>query len=572
MRRNGKSIGWIVAAAGLCLAGLLSIQLVLLRRNLEWQSRSFQREAAGALASAAEKLEAKETLKRVMTVSFMNKGEESYAVLAGEGKQPALFALNTRSVPKVRADGGNILLTLGRPQRVRLEVVEPRGKADRLVLDEIRPAGQSVVPVLRLAATANAPGGTGWVRLFLDEIRYDLTLLRGKILSILAHPTMEQSRMALIDKILEQYLVIQPVPLEQRIDAADLREAVTEALQERGIVGECAWGVIPAGRREVFLANGPGWREELLRSGLRTRLYPHDVTVSAGELAFFFPGGEGSVMARLGWPAAAAALFILALASCLYLILRMAAGLKRYAAATAEFVNNMTHEFKTPVSTISLACDALEQPVVQAGEGRQAKYRDMIRAECRRMQDQIGKILETAALEKGDLELNFTRLDAHLTLGQAAEAFVLAAERRGGSVMKQFAATTAVIEADPVHFQNVIRNLLDNAIQYTRRPPEIVLSTATVDGKLRISVADNGIGLEPEARKRVFDKYYRVPTGNVHDVRGYGLGLSYVRLIVKAHGGSVRVESEEGKGSVFTIELPFRRKIPRGERTGEYHE
>jgi len=569
VKRTKETVGWIAAAAGFCLTGLLVVQIFLVRRNLEWKSQAFRQNAAGALASVAEKLEARETLKRIWTVSFANKGDEAYyALLSDDKKKQTLVALSGDFIPKVQADCGDVVLTLSLAQRVRLVVVEPMGKADTTVLDEIRPAGRSRIPVTQLAAGGIGPGRQNWIKLFLDDIQYDLTPRDGCIVRILAHPTIDQSRAALMEKVLEQYFIVNPVPIEQRIDAAGLKSVVEETLRERGLTGDCAYGVIPAGRNEVVLASEDRWKERILGSVFRTRLFPHDMTVAAGDLAFFFPGGEGSILSRLGAPAVVAVLFILASAACLFLILRAAAGQKRYAAATADFVNNMTHEFKTPISTISLASETLGEAPVRADEKCQTKYRDMIRSECRRMQDQIRKILETAALEKGDLDLNFSRVDAHEAIRQAAEAFVLTVESRGGAITTRFEAEDAVIDADPLHFQNVVRNLLDNAVKYTRRPPEIVVATKTAGDKLQVAVTDNGIGLGPDARKRVFEKYYRVPTGNVHDVKGFGIGLSYVKLIVKAHGGSIGVRSEEGRGSTFEIEMPFRRSAPGRKRQG----
>jgi len=565
MKRTGRRIGWIAAAAGFSLTGLLVVQIILVRRNLEWSSQAFQREAAGALAAVVEKLEARETLKRIWTVSFANKGGEAHALLADENKRSTMIALSGQSVPKVMADGSDIVLTSSRAQRVRLIVVGQMGKEDETVMDEVRPAGRIRI---RLSQSASARGRSTWVKLFLDEIQYDLTLKDGQIVSVLAHPTVDQSRAVLIDKILEQYLVVTPAPIEQRVDAAELRAVVEETLRERSLAGTCAYGVVPAGRNEVILSSDERWKEQILRSEFRTRLFPQDMTVAAGDLAFYFPEGEGSMLSRLGAPALIAVLFILAAAACLFLILRAAAGQKRSAAAMADFVNNMTHEFKTPISTISLAAETLGEPAVRENEDRREKYRGMIGSECGRMQGQIRKILETAALEKGDLDLKISRLDAHEAIRQAVEAFAMVVEKRGGSLRMRLEEADAMIEADPVHFPNVLRNLIDNAVQYTRRPPEIVVATESSGDRLRITVTDNGIGLSPEARKRVFEKYYRVPTGNVHDVKGFGLGLSYARLIVKAHGGSISVRSEEDKGSTFEVEMPFRRSAPERTRGG----
>jgi len=548
----------IAAAAALCLTGLLVIQIFLVRRNLEWRSQAFRQNAAGALASVVEKLEAREALKRIWTVSFMNKGDEAYALLSDESKRPAMFALRGDAVPKVQADGGDIVLTLSVPQRVRLVVVEPVGKADRIVLDEPLPAGQRRI---RLAGKTTGTGSPDWIKLFLDDVQYDLTLRNGRIVSILAHPTVDQSRAALIEKVLEQYLVVKPVPIEERIEPAELRAAVEESLRERGIAEACAFGVIPAGSDEVIFASDPGRKAELLKTDFRTRLYPHDITVAAGDLAFFFPGGEGRLLGRLGAPSITAFLCILASALCLFLILRAAAGQKRAAEAMSDFVANMTHEFKTPISTISLAADALGEAPIRESPGRQKKYRDMIQSECGRMEDQIRKILETAALEKGELELNYSRLDVHEAIRRTVEAFALAVESRDGTITLRLEAAETMINADPLHFPNVLRNLIDNAVKYTPASPRIVIETKSAGDRLRITVTDNGPGLSPEARKRVFEKYYRVPTGNLHDVKGFGLGLSYARLIVKAHGGTIGVQSEEGKGSTFVIEVPLSRRV-----------
>jgi len=568
MKRDTKTVWLIATAAGLALAGLLAIQILLLRQNLEWKRQAFRQDAMGALAGVVAKLEAQETIERLWSVKFFEKGRTSMALVSDEKNRPSLLLSSGDSIPKVQSDGGDVVLTLGVPQRVRLIVVGPLGKADRTALDEVRPVGRSIVPVTRLAPDASAPGGLNWVKLLLDEVPYDLTIERGRIVGILAHPTVDQARIALIDKVLEQLVVVNPIPIEQRIDAAELRKAVEEALRERGISDSCAYGVIPEGKKEVVLANDARWKEQLLQSEFRAKLFPNDLSMPAGDLAFFFPDRESGWLSNLGAPAVVAVLFIAAVAACLLYVLRAMAAQRRFATAITDFVNNMTHEFKTPISTISLACDALGQEPIRADAERQEKYRGMIGAECRRMQDQVRKILEAAALERGDLELHVSRIDAHDAIRQAVEAFALAVENRGGTIATRFEPADAVIEADPVHFQNILHNLIDNAVQYTRRPPEITIATQANGGRLRIAVTDNGIGLRPEDRKRVFEKYYRVPTGNVHDVKGFGLGLSYVKLIVKAHGGSIGVQSEEGRGSTFEIEMPYRPNTASPQRDG----
>jgi two-component system phosphate regulon sensor histidine kinase PhoR len=176
------------------------------------------------------------------------------------------------------------------------------------------------------------------------------------------------------------------------------------------------------------------------------------------------------------------------------------------------------------------------------------------------MRNQVEKILEMAALEEGDYELNIAAVDAHKIIADAVQNIALQVEKRGGKIDCRLEAAEHLIEADEVHLTNIIHNLLDNANKYSPEAPRITITTANVNENLHIRIADNGIGLRPEDQKRVFEKYYRVPTGNVHDVKGFGLGLSYVRLMVEAHGGTITVRSEYQKGSEFEILLPLRQE------------
>jgi two-component system phosphate regulon sensor histidine kinase PhoR len=233
---------------------------------------------------------------------------------------------------------------------------------------------------------------------------------------------------------------------------------------------------------------------------------------------------------------------------------------RQFAGLMVDFINNMTHEFKTPISTIALASEALANPEIVRDENRLLRYNRIIRDENTRMRNQVEKILEMAALEEGDYELNIAAVDAHKIIADAVQNIALQIEKRGGKIECQLRAAAPVIDADEVHLANIIHNLLDNANKYSPETPVIKIATENDGDGLHIRIADNGIGLRPEDQKRVFEKYYRVPTGNVHDVKGFGLGLSYVRLMVEAHGGTITVKSEYQKGSEFEIWLPLRQE------------
>lgn len=229
---------------------------------------------------------------------------------------------------------------------------------------------------------------------------------------------------------------------------------------------------------------------------------------------------------------------------------------RRLSEIRRDFINNMTHEFKTPISTIALSTEVLLKPETISDPDRVRKFAGIIRKENVRMQQQVEKVLQAATLEKDDLRVTREPLDLHELVQDAITTLRAALAERDGNITLAMEATSPVINADKVHLSNIIYNLLDNAIKYCKVKPDILVSTRNARQGIVLTVKDNGIGISKEAQRHVFTKFYRVPTGNVHDVKGFGLGLSYVKLMVEAHGGSIRLQSRPGVGSTFEIYLP----------------
>jgi two-component system phosphate regulon sensor histidine kinase PhoR len=222
-----------------------------------------------------------------------------------------------------------------------------------------------------------------------------------------------------------------------------------------------------------------------------------------------------------------------------------------------DFISNMTHEFKTPISTISLACEVLSDKSIEKSPERMNKYVKMIGDENKRLSLLVENILQTAILDKGQLKLKIQSIDIHNLIEQTITNIKLQVENKEGEISTDLKAANAVINGDRVHITNIVFNLIDNALKYSGDHPVIKISTRNDSEGVFISVEDNGIGISKENQKRIFDTMYRVPTGNIHNVKGFGLGLSYVKAVVEKHGGSINVESELGKGSTFTIYLPY---------------
>lgn len=222
-----------------------------------------------------------------------------------------------------------------------------------------------------------------------------------------------------------------------------------------------------------------------------------------------------------------------------------------------DFINNMTHEFKTPISTVSLACEVLNDPDVPKTDELLHSYIDIISQENKRLGVLAEKILQTAILEKGQLNLRKEELDLHEVISDIIRKMSIQVQIRDGSIVPQLEASNPFIFADRVHITNMITNLLDNANKYTPKKPLITVATENRDEGVLISITDNGTGISKANQKKIFEKLYRIPTGDVHNVKGFGLGLSYVKFIADKHEGEVFVESEPGKGSTFRVWLPF---------------
>jgi two-component system phosphate regulon sensor histidine kinase PhoR len=217
----------------------------------------------------------------------------------------------------------------------------------------------------------------------------------------------------------------------------------------------------------------------------------------------------------------------------------------------------MTHEFKTPISTISLACEALGDKELRGSADMVDSYISMIREENRRLAGMAEKILQTAVIDKGQLKMNPEKIDLHDIILEVIRNIKIQVEIKDGEIIRNFMASRARIEGDKVHVTNLIYNLLDNANKYSPKRPVILIHTENVSNGVLMTIEDNGIGIGKAEQKKIFDKLYRVPTGNIHEVRGFGLGLSYVKAIVDEHHGRISVESEVNKGTTFKVFLPF---------------
>lgn len=230
---------------------------------------------------------------------------------------------------------------------------------------------------------------------------------------------------------------------------------------------------------------------------------------------------------------------------------------KQISEIKTDFINNMTHEFKTPIATINLALDAIKNPKVIDDKEKVQRYMQMIREENKRMNAQVENVLQISKLEKRELEIEKEPIEMELVIEDAIEHISLILENKDGKISTQLLAQESTVLINEFHFTNVLVNILENAVKYSVQKPTILVTTENVKDFLIIKIKDNGPGMSKITQKRIFEKFYREHTGDIHNVKGHGLGLSYVKRIVEEHNGYVSVESEKGKGSTFIIKLPL---------------
>lgn len=282
--------------------------------------------------------------------------------------------------------------------------------------------------------------------------------------------------------------------------------------------------------------------------------------VADEELWVIVPNVKSFLLESMSWMITGSVLFTLVICTAFFITVRTMLRQKKLSEIKSDFINNMTHEFKTPLATISLAVDALKNEKVWQSREKTDYFSNIIKDENKRMNKQVETILQAALLDKQEVQLNMKPLHVHEIINRAADNFRLQMEDRGGKEELHLNAAKDLIEADEVHFTNLLSNLIDNAIKYSKDSGlHIKIYTQNTGNNIRIKIEDNGIGMTKETVGRIFEKFYRAHTGNVHNVKGFGLGLSYVKAMVDAQKGKIKVDSIPGKGSTFTMEFPLLR-------------
>jgi two-component system phosphate regulon sensor histidine kinase PhoR len=365
-----------------------------------------------------------------------------------------------------------------------------------------------------------------------------------------------------IDKILDKSEMIQIVlnkllsndkSISSDLDVSVIQNMISKALSIRNINIDFEFIVVNTISKEIELSNSENIK--IFNSIYKINLFENDLIESDLELRLYFPNKDTFLMKGSQMNLFFSLIFIIIVIICFYYVVLKVFEQKKLSDIKNEFIDNMTHELKTPISTISLACEVLMDVDLNRSSKIKDKYIGIINDENKRLSVQVERVLQIATLEKGDIKLDFKRLDIHLILSKAVDIIKFKIEKRKGIITQKLYASNSYINGNRVHLLNIINNLLDNSNKYSIKNPDILVKTYNKDNSLFVEIADKGIGIKQGNLNKIFDKFFREPQGNVHNVKGFGLGLSYVKNMLEKHDASIQVISDKNKGSVFLIKF-----------------
>jgi two-component system, OmpR family, phosphate regulon sensor histidine kinase PhoR len=385
----------------------------------------------------------------------------------------------------------------------------------------------------------------------------------GKLKSRAIIGSAEPDRADLLKEVMKDFIYTKR-PIEQRVNRFLLDTLLKKQLIQNGVTLPYEFAVRGQSVDSLIFSTVSMRPAEWEERSYKASLFPNETMGAQNALYVFFPDQQRYILSNMGVMFGGSGILIIVIMACFYMAVTTILRQKKLSDIKNDFINNMTHEFKTPISTIALAAEMAHEnssALIDNPKGaRLDRYLGIIREENKRLGTHVEKVLQMALLDKGHVKLKITDANIHDLIGRALNGQSVQIEQKEGEVDLNFDAEEDVVAVDEVHISNILNNLIDNAIKYSPEKLHLSVTTRNENDGIAVSIADKGIGMSREQQQRVFDTFYRVPTGNVHDVKGFGLGLSYVKKMVEAHDGTVRLHSKPGEGSTFTIWLPVRKE------------
>ena len=517
-----KQLKIIIILMSIALAGLIAIQGYWIKNAIDLANEKFDKDVAEALLMTVSRIEKEET-KDVVVRKFLD--EDELIIVDSD-------SLLTHTVIKGN-NGNDFVWNYSTHPETRIEV---------------KSSGDSAEASLFITLEDDDDN---------DEDREEINIKKRYVIKKQVDSLLDIKSNMVREVVTELITLTEKISLAERLDESEIESFLADELSDKKITAEFMFAVKSSEPDTIIFADENEETEILINSPYKARLFPHEVFTEPGYLVIHFPGRTGYLLGTMASVLLISLLVIAAIIFLYYKTVNILLRQKRLSEIKSDLINNITHEFKTPISTISLASEALNEPGLMKEKDSIKKYSDIIGEETFRLGKMVESLLNTAALEKNQFKLEKTIVDVHKIITEIIEKIILINGNSNAVIKTELKSERPEINADPMHIRNIINNLLDNAVKYSSEKPEIVINTTSAAEGIQITVQDNGPGISKHHQKRIFDSFYRVPTGDRHDVKGYGIGLSYVKKIVEAHNGTIKVESEQGRGTAFKIFLPY---------------
>ncbi len=351
-------------------------------------------------------------------------------------------------------------------------------------------------------------------------------------------------------------LISSETSIDKRLDAVRLNQIIKNVFKHNEIKYQYFYGI--RNQKNEFPVKSPGFDPKYLNKTYEIQLFPNDILPSKYYLTVYFKRHKRLMPKNIPKQMIISIIITIVITITFAFIILLILKQRKLSELKNDFINNMTHELKTPISTISLASQMLNDDSIHIDKQKVDSVTKIISDESKRLEFQIEKVLQISLFEKGNIHFNVQDVDIHEIIETAVLNTDIKVKNKGGKMSMNLSAENHIIKGDKLHLTNIFFNLIDNAVKYSKdkRAPIIKVRTSNEEDRIKIIISDNGIGISKEGQKKIFNKFYRVPTGNVHDVKGFGLGLSYVKRIIDEHKGQISVKSELNKGTDFIITFP----------------
>ncbi|RLD58066.1 MAG: hypothetical protein DRJ05_08680 [Bacteroidetes bacterium] len=533
------------------LIGIIMVQLFWVKNAFEVKEAQFDRSVNDALSNAINHIETDET---VFYISNMVSGDKSWKTITHSASEKdsvsaTISTVTGKSRQNIVFVGNDSCQSISVDQDYDIDGVED--EID-IFIDEFTDENIRIETIIKLDSLKGQMHEEKYIILsqFQDSINL---IVKSKISQL-----NEESEK--LNEVLEQMIVeIEDIkePLDKHFEMGNVRENLKQALIDKGIDLPFEYAVYNPAKDSILSVQSDGFARDNLQTAYKTRLFPDNIFNKPDLLMVSFQGKNTHIIHSITMLLLGSGFFtliiILTFAITIHIILKQ----KKLSAIKSDFINNMTHEFKTPIATISLAVDSINNPKVISNPDQIKYFTNIIGEENKRMDSRVESVLQMSLIDNADFSFIIGETDVHEIVVLASKNVDLLLQKGNGGIQLSLNAKNHILKTDKTHLLNIFTNLLDNAIKYSNESPEISISTKNDDNGLYIQIEDKGIGMGKEEKGKIFDKFYRVSTGDIHNVKGFGLGLSYVKAVVLALGGEINAKSEKGKGSVFTVFLPF---------------